>query len=44
MFFGMAVGPIFGGYLGMIGGKSRPLLIFYTALVEIHSRRFWTED
>ncbi|MCJ1467856.1 Hippocampus abundant transcript 1 protein [Pseudocyphellaria aurata] len=33
MFFGMAVGPIFGGYLGMIGGKSRPLLIFYTALI-----------
>lgn len=35
MFFGMAVGPMFGGYLGMVGGKSRPLLIFYTALVGI---------
>lgn len=33
MFFGMATGPIFGGWLGMSGGKSRPLLIFYTALV-----------
>ncbi|KAI9765806.1 MAG: Hippocampus abundant transcript 1 protein [Geoglossum simile] len=32
MFFGMAAGPAFGGYLGMSGGESRPLLIFYTAL------------
>ncbi|MCJ1380001.1 Hippocampus abundant transcript 1 protein [Xylographa soralifera] len=33
MFLGMAAGPIFGGYLGMSGGESRPMLIFYTALV-----------
>jgi MFS family permease len=33
MFFGMAAGPVFGGYLGMSGGKSNPLLIFYTGLV-----------
>lgn len=33
MFFGMAAGPAFGGYLGMSEGKSNPLLIFYTALV-----------
>ena len=33
MFFGMAVGPIFGGYLGMMGGQSRPMLIFNTAIV-----------
>lgn len=44
MFFGMAVGPIFGGYLGMVGGKSRPLLIFYTALVGIFHSNFWTVD
>ena len=35
MFLGMAAGPMFGGYLGMSGGESRPLLIFYTALVRI---------
>jgi hypothetical protein len=33
MFFGMAVGPFFGGSLGMSSGKSNPLLIFYTGLV-----------
>ncbi|KAF2201233.1 tetracycline-efflux transporter-like protein [Delitschia confertaspora ATCC 74209] len=32
MFFGMAVGPVAGGFLGMSEGKSNPLLIFYTAL------------
>ncbi|KAF2488790.1 tetracycline-efflux transporter-like protein [Lophium mytilinum] len=32
MFFGMAVGPAFGGLIGMSGGKSRPLVIFYTGL------------
>lgn len=32
MFFGMAAGPIFGGYIGMSGGESRPMLIFYIAL------------
>lgn len=33
MFFGMAAGPAFGGYLGMSSGKSNPLLVFYTGLV-----------
>ncbi|MCJ1389444.1 Hippocampus abundant transcript 1 protein [Xylographa bjoerkii] len=33
MFLGMAAGPIFGGYLGTSVGESRPMLIFYTALV-----------
>lgn len=33
MYFGMAFGPIFGGLIGMSGGESRPLIIFYTALV-----------
>ena len=30
MFFGFAVGPMFGGFIGMSGG---PMVIFYTALV-----------
>ena len=33
MFFGFAAGPVLGGYLGMSGGKSTPMLIFYIALV-----------
>lgn len=33
MFFGLAAGPMLGGYIGMSGGKSRPMLIFYFALV-----------
>jgi hypothetical protein len=32
MFFGMAAGPAAGGFIGMSGGKSNPLLIFYTGL------------
>ncbi|KAL6720627.1 hypothetical protein ACLMJK_002552 [Lecanora helva] len=32
MFFGLAAGPMLGGYLGMSNGESRPLLIFYVAL------------
>ncbi|KAF2848071.1 tetracycline-efflux transporter-like protein [Plenodomus tracheiphilus IPT5] len=32
MFFGMAAGPAFGGFLGMSGGKSNPMLVFYTGL------------
>ena len=35
MFFGMAAGPIFGGYIGMSGAESRPMLIFYIALVSV---------
>ena len=30
MFFGFAVGPMFGGFIGMSRG---PMVIFYTALV-----------
>ena len=30
MFFGFAVGPVFGGFIGMSRG---PMVIFYTALV-----------
>jgi MFS family permease len=33
MFFGMAAGPALGGAIGMSGGKSEPLLIFYAGLV-----------
>jgi hypothetical protein len=33
MFFGMAVGPALGGIIGTMGNHSRPLLIFYIALV-----------
>ncbi|KAL9585328.1 MAG: hypothetical protein Q9212_001587 [Teloschistes hypoglaucus] len=33
MFFGFAAGPILGGYIGMSAGHSRPMLIFYIALV-----------
>ncbi|KAL8979948.1 MAG: hypothetical protein Q9177_006007 [Variospora cf. flavescens] len=33
MFFGFAAGPVLGGYIGMSDGKSRPMLIFYIALV-----------
>lgn len=33
MFFGMAAGPVAGGFIGMSSGKSNPFLIFYTALV-----------
>ena len=32
MFFGFAAGPIFGGFIGMSGG---PMVIFYTALVNL---------
>ncbi|KAL8736599.1 MAG: hypothetical protein Q9181_002322 [Wetmoreana brouardii] len=32
MFFGFAAGPVLGGYIGMSGGHSRPMLIFYVAL------------
>ncbi|RDW63340.1 hypothetical protein BP6252_10885 [Coleophoma cylindrospora] len=32
MYFGMAVGPVLGGLIGMSGGESRPLVIFGTAL------------
>ena len=39
MFFGMAAGPAAGGYLGMIGGKSNPLLIFYVGLVRFCCQR-----
>ena len=40
MFFGMATGPVLGGYIGMIGGKSRPMLILYTALVRLFQNLF----
>jgi MFS family permease len=33
MFFGMAAGPVLAGYLGMSGGESDPLVIFYIGLV-----------
>ena len=32
MFFGFAAGPMFGGFIGMSGG---PMVIFYTALVNL---------
>ena len=37
MFFGMAVGPALGGIVGTMGNHSRPLLIFYIALVRLNS-------
>jgi MFS family permease len=39
MFFGMAAGPVLGGYLEMSGGESDPLVIFYTGLVGQNTTR-----
>jgi MFS family permease len=39
MSFGMAAGPVLSGYLGMSGGESDPLVIFYAGLVGQH--RTW---
>lgn len=41
MFFGMAAGPAFGGYLGMSSGKSNPLLVFYVSLVSVSHFQFY---
>ena len=35
MFFGLAAGPMLGGYIGMSDGQSRPMLIFYIAQVNL---------